>query len=244
MQKYLYQDLYELEDKHFWHIAKRRAVSSFIEKYLPSKKAHILDVGCGTGKNMETFKKFGEVWGIDNSKKAIEFCKKRGLRNLKVGDATSTGFGVSSFDLITMLDVLEHTDDNKTLKEIYRILKPGGIVIITVPAYQWMWSQWDNVLHHKRRYTRGGLKKLLTNNRFKPLKISYMNSYLVAPVLLIRSIKKVVSKKNYGSDFQLSNNMINFLFGKVAAAEFLLLKNTSIPFGLSLICIAQKRPRN
>ena len=243
MQEYLYQDLYELEDKHFWHIAKRKAVSWLIEKYLLSKQAKILDVGCGTGKNLETFKRYGQTWGLDSSTEAIKFCQKRGLSNLKVGTASNTGYARNSFDLVTILDVLEHTDDDRTLQEIYQILKPGGIVVATVPAYQWLWSDWDSVLHHKRRYTKGGLRKVLTNNNFKPLRISYMNSYLIAPALIVRTIKKIVSKKNYGSDFSLSNSMLNFTFAQIAAGELFLIKQRLIPFGLSIIAAARK-PKN
>lgn len=240
MQRYLYKDLFKLEEKHFWHIAKRNAVLWFIKRYLPRKKAKILDVGCGTGKNLESLKKFGEIWGIDNSLEAIKFCKKRGLENIKLASASETLFKSNSFDAVTMLDVLEHTDDKKALTEIYRILSPGGIVIITVPAYQWLWSRWDEALHHKRRYSKESLKSILKDCSFIPVKISYLYSFLIVPALVVRVVKSLFNPKKYPSDFQLSSSMLNLLLGKVAAAELTFVKNGSVPFGLSLIAIARK----
>src|SRR3989344_4554281 len=157
MQKYLYQDLYTQEDRHWWHRAKRAMVFTVASKFLNQKIPKILDVGCGTGKNLENLNKLGKTWGIDNSKEAIEFCKKRGLVNLKLAEAENTKLPLSYFNLITLLDVLEHTDDNKTLAEMHRILDRKGIIIITVPAFNWLWSNWDVVLHHKRRYTKKSL---------------------------------------------------------------------------------------
>ena len=153
MKKYLYEDLYSLEDKHWWHISKRRIVRNLIKKYNHLDNPRILDIGCGTGKNMEELQSLGPVFGLDSSIEALKYCKKRGLNNLIEGTAEKTSLKSSFFDVVTLLDVLEHTDDNKTLKEMNRIIKKDGIIIITVPAFGWLWSTWDEVLHHKRRYT-------------------------------------------------------------------------------------------
>src|SRR3989344_3636569 len=117
MEQFLYEDLYKQEDKHWWHLAKRAAVLDLVRKYLKRKNPKILDLGCGTGKNMEVLSQYGETYGVDMSQKAVEYCKKRGIKNVKLGSSYKTGFEKSYFDLITLLDVLEHTDDDKTLAE-------------------------------------------------------------------------------------------------------------------------------
>lgn len=240
MKKYLYEDLFSLEEKHWWHISKRRIVRKLIEKYNAVSNPKILDIGCGTGKNMEELQNLGIVYGLDSSPEALLFCKKRGLHNLILGSAEKTHLKKKSFNIITLLDVLEHTDDSKSLKEIYRILKEKGLIIITVPAYNFLWSSWDVVLHHKRRYTIENLKLILQQNNFHIKKISYMYSFLVLPVFIIRMIKSITFKKTYPSDFKLSSSFINLLMDKITRFESYILMCLPIPFGTSIIAVAEK----
>lgn len=234
----LYQDLYELEEKHWWHKAKRNLCKKIIGRYFKGGK--IVDIGCGTGKNVEAFSEFGEVWGIDSSEEALRFCKKRSLKNVKKGEAEKTNLPADSFGLVTLLDVLEHTDDTKTLKEIHRILKKGGLLLITVPAYQFMWSQWDVVLHHKRRYTKGQLEKLLKENGFKIAYGSYFQSFLILPVFIVRKLKSLIKSKAYGSDFRIGNSFVNSLLLGLSKFERDLILKHGLPFGLSIIVLAKK----
>lgn len=139
-----------------------------------------------------------------------------------------------------MLDVLEHTDDKKTLIEIRRILKKGGIIILTVPAFPWLWSKWDEVLHHKKRYTINSLKETLVANNFNLIKMTYLYSFLILPLLAIRKIKQNISKDFYESDFRLSNPLFNFLLNNLSRFEFLLAENFYIPFGTSILAVAKK----
>ncbi len=240
MKKYLYEDLFSLEDKHWWHISKRQIVRQLIEKYNKVKNPKILDVGCGTGKNMENLKSLGFVYGLDSSIDALNFCKKRGLKNLILGSAEKTHLKKDTFNIITLLDVLEHTDDNKALQEVYRILKNDGLIIITVPAYSWLWSNWDVVLHHQRRYTTKSLSEILKKNNFKTIKISYMYSFLILPALIIRTVKSLFSKKEYSSDFKLSSPLINCIMNKINGIESYFVRNLSIPIGTSIIVVAKK----
>lgn len=244
MRKYLYEDLYQLEDKHWWHISKRRIVRDllFLNTNF-SKKLKILDIGCGAGRNLEELKNLGHVFGIDSSKEAILFCKKRGLRSVILGKAESTKLPPNEFDAVMLLDVLEHTDDRKTLKEIYRILKPKGTLIITVPAFPKLWSRWDEVLHHKRRYTKKNISELLKHNNFNILKISYMFSFLVVPAFLIRMIKSRFSKENYSSDFKINSGIVNISLLFITRIEKFFLMKWSIPFGTSIICVATKNEK-
>lgn len=241
MEKYLYDDLYNLEEKHWWHNSKRRIIRKLIKKYNFSKEPKILDVGCGTGKNIEELLKLGEVWGLDNSKEAINYCKKRGLKNLRLGNAQKTNFNPVSFDFITLLDILEHTDDNKTLIEMKRILKKDGLLIITVPAFSWLWSKWDEIAHHKRRYNKKSISRILKNNGFKILYATFLYSFLVIPVYLVRKIKqKLFYKQEYPSDFRLNNPLFNRLLNFLSFLEFKIAEKITLPFGTTILVIAKK----
>lgn len=243
MQRKFYKDLYDLEDKHWWHKNKRSVVLKLINQFVAvkEKKLRILDIGCGTGKNLEDMRGLGSAVGIDISKEAIKFCRKRGLKNVAVGSSYETNFKKSSFQVSTLLDVLEHTDDKKTLEELHRVLKPDGFLVITVPAFKFLWSKWDDVLKHKRRYTKSSLRQVLENNGFTVLKISYMYSFLVLPALVIRLIKSKQYKNNYPSDFQLSNPLLNSFFLGLAKLEYFFSAVLPIPFGTSLVCISKKK---
>jgi ubiquinone/menaquinone biosynthesis C-methylase UbiE len=240
MELYLYQDLYNLEERHWWHLAKRRNVIALIKKYVNTKTLKIADIGCGTGKNVEVLNKFGTTFGIDNSSQAIKFCKQRGIENVKLGTSEESHLSKGSIDLITMLDVLEHVEEDPSLTEAYRILSDKGYIIITVPAFSWLWSKWDEVLHHRKRYTKNALLKVLKKHHFKILKSSYMFSFLVFPSIIVRFIKGKIFKDYYPSDFTLLPPLFNTIFNLVSVIELKILLKWSIPFGTSVICIAQK----
>jgi ubiquinone/menaquinone biosynthesis C-methylase UbiE len=202
----------------------------------------ILDVGCGAGKNMEELRPVGRVVGADISKEAVDFCKKRGLKNVVVGDITKLPFKDEKIDVVTALDVIEHVDDRAALLEIKRVLKRTGIVVITVPAYQWLWSEWDVVLHHKKRYTIAALERKLSEVGFRVQKASYMYSFLVIPVYFVRLFKKLFGRRGaYVSDFQIGNRFINKLLLVAALLEQRYIKRYYMPFGTSIICVAQKK---
>lgn len=260
MEHYLYQDLYQLEEHHWWHQAKRRMVLqalSWCENHRgqPFSKSNInspikpiaidrgerlLDIGCGTGKNLESFAVKLPTFGTDMSTEALAFCKKRGLTQLKQSNGITLPYADNHFTVATALDVVEHADDKQLLSEAYRVLKPGGYLIVTVPAFQFLWSKWDEVLHHKRRYTTASLTKVTEQAGFTVLKKSYAYSFLVIPVLIIRSLKQLLSKNEYQSDFKLSHPAINALMKVVTTIEQKLIWWFGIPFGTSVMMIAQK----
>ena len=129
---------------------------------------------------------------------------------------------------------------DQTLQEIRRILKSEGVLIITVPAFNWLWTKWDEVLHHKRRYTEQALQEVLERSNYNIIKISYMFSFLVLPALIIRSIKSIFYNSYYPSDFKSSSPLLNNIFLKVADFERFFVKINKLPFGTSLICVAKK----
>lgn len=243
MQHYLYQDLYNLEETHWWHRSKFQLVQGAISRLVPTTSSNVklLDIGCGTGQILTLLSHFGTASGIDVSPEAIKFCKRRKLTRVSVGSSYNTGFAKNSMDVITILDVLEHTDERKTLKEIMRILKPGGFLILTVPAYQWLWSRWDEVLMHKKRYTVPSLTYILQTSGFHVLKISYAYSFLLLPIIVIRFLKKLLHKKEYGSDFAINTPFINAVMEKLCSLERGFVLAGLVPFGTSVFCVARKR---
>lgn len=240
MQPYLYDDLYELEDTHWWHLAKRRLVALLIRRYAPRRHPRILDVGCGTGKNIEEWSRIGPSSGIDAEPRAVAYCKKRGITRARQGRAERTGMPAGHVDVVTMLDVLEHTDDALVIPEMARILARRGTLIVTVPAYPWLWSTWDVVLHHRRRYTKKELCRKLSAHGFRILYASYVFSFLPIPVILVRHMKSRLPKNRYGSDFRLNSPVMNRILYALCILEQSVMSIVPLPFGTSIVCVAQK----
>jgi 2-polyprenyl-3-methyl-5-hydroxy-6-metoxy-1,4-benzoquinol methylase len=241
MESYLYDDLYALEETHWWHRAKRHTVISYIKQFFLRKKGGVIvDIGCGTGKNLETFASMGfTVRGIDISPKAVAYCKKRGVKNVSVGSAQHTKLATSSVDVVTMLDVLEHVNEKSVIREVYRILKPGGIFICYVPAKPSLWSGWDEVLHHKRRYTKDSLMRAM-KQWFTISSITYRYLFLVLPVFLIRTSKTMKKHTSYGSDFSFTNSFINTVLYGMSLIDETISSVASLPSGTSLFCVSIK----
>lgn len=240
MRKDLYEDLYQTESNHWWHKAKRAYVVGMIGDHADKNKKTILDVGCGTGKNMEELSSLGVVYGIDSSDEALLFCKKRRLKNIQKGLIEKIPFEKNSLDVVCALDVLEHVDDVEAISEIYRVLKNKGILIFTVPAFSWLWSKWDEVLGHKRRYSPNMLQKLFPDDKWIVKRQTFIHSFLVLPTYLIRLIKSK-SNKQYSSDFQLMNPPFNLILGFLSHLEQMAVKRYDMPFGTSLLCVIQKK---
>ena len=242
MREDLYRDLYEQEKIHWWHRAKRLLCVSLITRYRPQRALKLLDVGCGTGANMEALHRFGDVWGVDQSKTAVSYCLRRHLKHVRVGNAEQLHFSDGQFDVITVLDLLEHTDDVRVLSHMYRMLTKGGIAVVTVPAYPWLFSRWDEVLRHKRRYGREELLQKVRATGFMPVKFSCMYSFALLPAMVTRIVKSAVyTKETYPSDFHVGY-FLNSFFYLCASIERFFIANlgVSIPFGIGFVVVAKK----
>ncbi len=240
MEKYLYEDLYQLEESHWWHIAKREAVCALLGSCLRTVPARILDFGCGTGGNLRALSRFGECFGVDASAEAVKFCEQKGLTKVSLFSGGDLQFDADSFDAVTLLDVLEHTEESETLDAIRRVLRPGGYAIVNVPAYQWLWSRWDEVLHHKRRYTKASLTKALVAHGFEVCRISYMYSFLLLPVMVVRWVKSRGSDNEYVSDFKHSSPLMNNIGRFLSRLERWCVVRSLVPCGTSVIALARK----
>lgn len=240
MEQHLYEDLYQLEEYHWWHRAKRRVCIKLIREYRPGPNLKIIDIGCGTGKNIEEFRQFGEPWGLDSASQALTCCQRRGLNKLLRGQAQHMPLADNQFDIATLLDILEHADDLKTLEEVHRILQREALLIINVPAYVWLWSKWDEALHHRKRYTKKSLKRLLQFSGFEACYASYLFSFLVIPTFIFRKFKSL-RREPYSSDFRIGCPLTNRLLFALFVIEDKIRQIFTIPFGTSLVCVARKK---
>ncbi|MCK5595253.1 class I SAM-dependent methyltransferase [bacterium] len=233
--------MFEIEEKHWWYVGKRKIVSGLLKKFVSKKDNRILDIGCGTGIVLKMLNKYGLASGLDISHDALSFCKGRGLNSLFLGSATSLPFPDETFSLVTALDILEHIeDDTLALREIRRVLKKGGLAIITTPAFPNLCSSHDISLGHKRRYTFIELEKKVTFAGFKISKINYSNFFLFPFVFIYRKFKKLVTKSVTTSDTGSVPIFLNQIFTELYSIETQLVKKAKLPFGLSLLCVAKK----
>ena len=247
MRKDLYGEMYKLEEVYWWHVAKRRLVREMLSGRLSGfgRKVYV-DCGCGTGKMLEEmgkWKKWKKVIGLDGADEALRFCRKRRIKNVMKADFEKRlPLEDESVDLITSLDVVEHIrSDQALLDEFWRIAKPGGLVVITVPAYQWLWTYWDDILKHKRRYRRGGLAEQLRKSGFKVERISYFYSYLLPMAVLFRIVKSLGPNLKRSSDFVALPSWANQLLLALSSAETKVVSRYSIPTGVSVVTVARKK---
>jgi len=183
----------EFERNYWWFVGRRKIIHTILQNEIKKKSdLRILDIGCGTGFTTLSLKKFGDIVGTDGSFSALRHCNKIGLNQVIKSDSYYLPFADKTFDMITMLDVLEHIEnDLRVLEELNRVLKKDGIIIITVPAYQFLWSQHDVALSHYRRYNIKTLSKVIIKTGFKVIRISYFISFLFPIIAIFRFIKNL-----------------------------------------------------
>lgn len=249
METIEYQRMFDAEQRSWWFCARRQILSDVISRLgLPPDPA-LLDMGCGTGGNLLMLEQFGQPQGVEYSPVAADFARQRTGAPITVASATDTGLAAESFDLITMLDVLEHIDDDVgALAEVSRLLRPGGQFLLTVPAFMFLWSEHDEVLHHKRRYRRRPLKALIEAAGLRIDWLSYYNTLLFPPVAAVRVARKLVSKPPVASTetsteadgTTLPPAPVNALLKALFAVERHVIGRMHLPIGVSLIGVARK----
>jgi SAM-dependent methyltransferase len=243
MQQHTYAIMYEVEGTHWWFAGRRRIISSFVEKIcldLGKERPRILDVGCGTGANLEMLAQFGEAEGVDVSVDALTFCRARGLNNVRQGAAEKLPYEDESFDLVTALDVVEHLDDDTAgLCEMRRVLRPDGRALLFVPAFMFLWGVQDDISHHRRRYTLAGLRHVVREAGFEVERATYANISFFGPILLGRLLMRATGIRP-ASENNINVSALNGLLGRVFGAESALLRRLNFPFGVSAICVARR----
>lgn len=252
MQTEDYQYLYELEERFWWFAGMREVTASLLNPLLPQRDRAILDAGCGTGGNLEWLARYagnGRVAGIDLISTALDFCRQSGHKQLAQASATDLPFADEAFDLVTSFDVLVQIPgagaDEQAIREMWRVLRPGGIAFVRCAAYEWMRSGHDDALSTQRRYELGELCAKMEVAGFQILRATYANS-LLFPVAAVRRLAlKRLGLADSGSDVKPlppELQWLNQLLMKALLWEARHLRNPTakIPAGLSAICIAQK----
>jgi len=243
-----YVTMYEAEDAHWWYAS----LHALVLRCLPrSNDLAIFDAGCGTGRLMQLMQARGRVSGCDNAPEAVALCGKRGVHNVRLCDLNTLPFPESRYDIITSIDVLYHravTDEHLVLKNMRRALKPGGMLIFQVPAYEWLRSGHDEAVHTERRYTRAGVARMLRDAGLVVEKASYRVCLLFLPIAAIRVLgrrsRNGRDKPAPVSDVTRHSRIVNTLLTKIQLAENALLKHVSLPFGSSVFAIARKPAAN
>lgn len=238
MDELLYRQHATLEDVHWWFVGRRRIVMRLIEQWVPPGVS-LLDVGCGAGGMLSQLQSTYQARGVDSSESAIAACRARGLVSVSLGNAADPStWGPLPVGAVTLLDVIEHLDDDvAALRAAAAATQPDGHVIVTVPAYRWLWSSHDTRNHHRRRYT---LHQLLERHRaagLAPLHFGYFNT-LLFPVALGQ---RILSRLGIGADpLRLPPPTINRWLGRIFAAEatVLMRMHRRFPVGLSVFCVS------
>jgi SAM-dependent methyltransferase len=244
MQQHTYAILDRVEDKHWWFVGRRAILESFLRQIQSSlvtqhSPLRILDVGCGTGANLEMLSQFGDPEGVDISDDALEFCDKKGLKAQK-GLAEQLPFDDEIFDITTALDVVEHLDnDIAGLKEMFRVTKKGGYSLIFVPAFMWLWGVQDDISNHRTRYTKRQIVDRLKKAGYSIERATYANWTFFTPILAGRTLMRLTGIKPE-SENNVNIPALNGIFGKLFSAESFWLKRFSFPIGVSIIVVAKK----
>lgn len=253
MQTEDYEYLYQLEEKFWWFAGMREVTAALLDPFLSEQRARvILDAGCGTGGNLAWLRRYvgaGRVVGLDYVNTALRFCQQNSERYLVQASATDLPFAEAAFDLVTSFDVLVQIPgagaDEQAMREMWRVLKPGGIAFVRGAAYEWMKSGHDAALDTQRRYALRELSGKLEHTGFRVLRQTYANSLLFPVAALRRLVLKRLGLADSGSDVKPlppSRQWLNRLFERALLLEagYLRRPTAKLPFGLSAICIVQK----
>jgi SAM-dependent methyltransferase len=242
MERVVYQQMAELDDRHWWYRARRRIIADLIRREAkPPSDARILEIGCGTGHNLAMLSGFGHVDGLELDDEARALSEQRLGRSVLSSPLPElAGVPERHYDLVGAFDVIEHIDDDEAaLASIGTRLKPGGKLVMTVPAHPWMWSAHDVVNHHKRRYSKRSLRKLIDASPLQLERIGYFNSLLFPLAVAERAASKLRGKQD--ADVTLPPAPLNAALEKVFGAERYLVGRLPLPVGLSLFAVASAR---
>jgi len=240
----VYDEMFALEQRHWWFRARRRIVLHLLARYAPrpgSQPARLADLGCGCGANLQSYNLSFRAWGMDAGLRAAAYSHRR------LGDRVCVGrlpdhlpFRAATFEAVTMTDVLEHIDlDRAAAAAAMNLLVPGGVLVATVPAGQWLFTHRDVAHHHKRRYSRRSLVALFDPLPAEILLLSYCNALLFAPAAIGRLASRW-ARASRPTDLRVPPWPLNRALESVYAAERHLLGRFPVPYGLSLVVVARK----
>ncbi len=225
------------QNYHWWFEGRKKIINTFIKKFSIHKSSKILDIGAGTGSNINILNKYGKLEILEPNDVAINYLQKKNptLKITKGKCPEDLNFK-DKFDLICLFDVLEHIEnDAQTINKLHYLLNAGGRIFITVPSYKFLWTKHDEEMKHFRRYSKKQLKKLFINN-FSLEYLTHFNTILFPAALIDRLIKKIIYLKSKNK-----NSFLNYIFYKIFSIESFLLKFINFPFGLSMLIVVKKK---
>ncbi len=251
--------MYQLEDTYWWFVGRRELVRELLVRYgrgveesrsrgvtpcsCASSPLRLLDIGCGTGATLKATADLGLTIGIDRSPEALRFCRQRGIHDLVLGAGESLPVRDESVDAVLALDLLEHIpDDSSACREFARVLKPGGVLVVTVPAIPWLWSEHDEALDHLRRYRAKRLRSILVDAGFRIERLSPVITMLLLPIAALRVLQRVLPRKKGSPEtaFIVPPKAINALLIALLRIERRWLRWFNLPVGVSLFAVARK----
>ena len=239
MEPDTYQLMRQVEDEHWWFVARRNIIGALLDRLNLPAHAEILEVGCGTGGNIALLKRFGAVACVELDNTAAQMARDRNLAPVLYGKLPDELPEFSrQFDLVTLFDVIEHVkEDGASLRALSSMLNSGGRIVITVPAFNFLWSQHDDENHHQRRYRRRDLVGLARQCGLSLDYISYFNFWLFPSVAGVRLIRKVIPYRESWQDMRKPNEAVNRVLQSVFSSERYVVGRMSLPFGISLMAV-------
>ena len=238
------QETVAVEDRHWWYVGRRRILEGVVDSLALPVGAEILDAGCGSGRNLEWLARFGAVTGLELSDDSLEYARRRGIGSVVAGSVEEIPLAAESFDLATSFDVIEHVDDRRALRELHRVLRPAGRLLVSVPAYPFLWSEHDARNHHRRRYTSRALVGAARGAGFTPVWSSHFNLLLLPAAAvhrLIDGFRPAPEDEPRRSEFELTAGWLNPVLRLPLEAEAALLRaGGRLPAGLSLLALFAK----
>lgn len=237
-----YLEMADTEARHWWFSGRRAILSHLIRTFELPSNARILEIGSGTGGNLQMLSSFGQVSALemDATARSIALEKTGGRFDIRPGFCpTDIPFAGEKFDLICLFDVLEHIDEDvETLIAVKKLLSDGGRVLVTVPAHRWLWSAHDKFLHHKRRYSAAELRQKVLASGFKLAKLTYFNSFLFPLAAFVRFKDRLLGNSS-ASGTSIPPAPINQIFADLFGLERFMIEKFNLPFGVSLLCVLQ-----
>lgn len=241
----VYEQMEAVEDRHWWFLG-RRAVIAAVLAGLPKRSGGglVLDAGCGSGGNLSVYTALGPVMGVDTAAGPLAAARRRGYRGVGVASLAGLPFRAGAFDLVCATDVVEHVaDDLGALVELRRVTRPGGHLLVTVPAYQWLWSDSDVQLGHHRRYTRGQIAGRCRSAGWLPARTSYFNSVLLPAIAATRFVRQYRCQPMAATELEQTGPRANRVLRWPLAAEArLVTAGVALPAGVSIVCLCRNGP--
>jgi SAM-dependent methyltransferase len=235
--------LLDADEYHWWYRGRRQIIGAELDRLPLPPRARVLDAGCGSGRTLQDLRAYGEVSGIELSELAAGYARSRELGEVRVGRVEELPWEAGTFDLVTCLDVLEHTpDDHVALRELRRVTKPGGWLLLTVPAYPSLWSTHDVVNHHYRRYTRRSLRRAATDAAWRVDRLTSFNSLLLPAAAAVRISQRyrLRDDKDHVSELRVGPHWLNGALERPLRIEAAVLRRGySLPAGLSLLAVLE-----